>query len=95
MDYDEWTDGREEQIEREHHAEAARMRREARAAFSKAARTMRRKVTVAEQPTPETIQHAGVILEPAGLYMSRAEIERMASEVATDYCGTDARRGIR
>ena len=98
MNYDEQTADQRDRLPREDAAESRRMRREARTAFAKAARTMRRRVpvtTTVPQPTPEIITHAGVILEPAGLYLSRTDIERMAAEVTADFCGADASRGIR
>src|SRR5690348_4433028 len=96
LSYDDRMADQRDRLPREDAAESRRMRREARTAFAKAARAMRRRVTVpATSPTPEIIERAGVILEPVGLFLSRAEVERMAAEVAADYCGADASRGIR
>lgn len=98
MRYDDLMDDRRERFPREEHAEQERVRREARTAFSKAARTMRRR-TIAPaagvSPVPERIDRSGVVLEPRSCLLSRADIEGMAAEVAADYCGMDAARGIR
>jgi hypothetical protein len=98
MRYDDLLDDRRERFPSEDHAEQERMRREARTAFYKAARTMRRR-TIAPaagvSPVPERIDRSGVVLEPRSCLLSRAEIERMAAEVAADYCGVESTRGIR
>jgi hypothetical protein len=87
-----------DRLTREDAAETRRMRREARSTLAKAARTMRRRVTVpttTTEPMPEIMEPAGVILEPAGLFLSRTEIERVAAELAADYCGADPTKEIR
>ena len=95
MNYDDELEDRHDRLPREDAAEVRRVRREANTAFDKAARAMRRRVTITTRPTPVIVQRAGVLLEPAGLYLSRAEVEHMAAEAAADYCGADALRGIR
>lgn len=84
--YDEQIDDRRDRLPREAAAEARRVMREARTAFAKAARQMRRTVRVGPAPAATTIQRAGVILEPAGVFLSRAEIERLAAELVANYC---------
>lgn len=87
--YDEVTDGAAEQIDRERHAENARLRREARAAFDQAAKSMRRKVRAVAQfcPIPEHIDRATRILDASCVFLSRGELLALAQEVADDYCG--------
>jgi hypothetical protein len=64
-------------------------RREAHAAFSQAAKAMRRRVRAVAMvvSVPAHTDRAQRILDRSGLFLSRLEIEQMAHEVADDYCG--------
>lgn len=70
------------------HKPAARTeRREAHAAFSQAAKAMRRRIRAVAMivPIPAHTGQAQRILDSSGLFLTRLEIEQMAREVADDY----------
>lgn len=63
----------------------------AKVALDGAAKSMRRKVRAVAQfvPIPEHIDRAVRILDTSCVFLSRAELEKLAREVAHDYCGAD------
>jgi hypothetical protein len=97
MEYDELMADRRDRIPREDAAESRRVRRESRVAFDKTEQETRRTVRAVAMlfPIPERIAHASRVLDASGIFLPSADLERLAREVADDYCGADASRGIR
>lgn len=69
----------------------AATRSAAKAALDGAAKSMRRKVRAVAQfvPIPQQIDRALRVLDTSCVFLTRAELETLAREVAADYCGAE------